>query len=97
MKKRKNEAEIDDLVAAQAADESVWSKPVTVKRNVLARISLSPELAAKAAFLARLHHKANAQEWLRSVIEERVDFEESACAGLKEALTRQMGRHARQA
>ncbi len=88
MKKRKNEDEIDEQVAAQADDDSAWTKPMTVKRNGMARINLPAELAAKAAFLARLHHKANAQEWLQSVIEERVDFEESAFAGLKETLAR---------
>lgn len=88
MKKRINENEIDERVAAQATNDSAWTKPIAVKRNVLARINLPADLAAKAAFLARLHHKANTQEWLQSVIEERVDFEESAFAGLKESLAR---------
>ena len=88
MKKRKNEDEIDERVAAQAGDDSAWSEPMTVKRNGVARINLPAGLAAKAAFLARLHHKANAQEWLQSVIEERVGFEESVFAGLKESLAR---------
>jgi hypothetical protein len=88
MKKRTNEDDIDETVAAQATDDSAWTKPMTVKRNVMTRINLPADVAAKAAFLAHLHHKANTQEWLQSVIEERVDFEASAFAGLKASLVR---------
>jgi len=44
------------------------------------------ELAARAAFFARLHREASVEEWLRRVIQERIDLEEAAFAGLKRDL-----------
>jgi len=49
-------------------------------------MSLPPELATQAAFFARLHKVTSVEEWLRGIIEERIDFEEAAFARLKQAL-----------
>jgi hypothetical protein len=49
-------------------------------------MSLPPELAAKAAFFAQLHNMPTAEAWLKSIIQERIEFEESAFAGLKRVL-----------
>lgn len=81
------EKEIDALVIAQADDDSAWEKPVRVKRQKSASVSIPAELAARAAFLAQLHHKQNVEEWLKHVIEERVELEEAAFVGAKQDLS----------
>jgi hypothetical protein len=82
-----SEEEIDRIVVAQADDDSAWGKPVRVRKAKPTSLSISAELAARAAFLARLHHKASVQEWLTHVIEERVELEEAAFVGAKRDLT----------
>ena len=44
------------------------------------------DFAARVAFLARLHRKASAEEWLRHIIRERVEIEEAAFVGAKQDL-----------
>ena len=86
--KKKNqltEEEIDELVIAQADDDNAWEEPVKVERDFLASLALSPELAARAAFFAQLHNMPVAA-WLESIIQERLAFEESAFAGLKQVM-----------
>ena len=41
-------------------------------------MSLSAELAARAAFLAKLHREKSVEDWLTKVIKERVELEEVA-------------------
>lgn len=48
---------IDKIVVAQADDDSAWEKPVRVRRTKTASLPISSELAARAAFFARLHQK----------------------------------------
>jgi hypothetical protein len=86
-KKKPTEKEIDRLVISQADDDSAWEKPVRVRRTKSASLSIPADLAARAAFLARLHRKNNTAEWLRHIIEERVELEEAAFVGLKHDLT----------
>lgn len=81
-----SEEEIDQAVISEADDMEAWESPVFVKREEAGSLSLPSVLAARAAFLARLHHKASVQEWLTSIIEERIDFEEAAFIGLKRTL-----------
>ncbi|MBI4674213.1 MAG: hypothetical protein HY741_21425 [Chloroflexi bacterium] len=85
-KKKMTELEIDAVVVAQADDDSNWSKPVRVRRNHTAAVSISLELATRAAFLARLHHQASIQDWLRQIIQERIELEEAAFLGAKREL-----------
>ena len=54
---------IDRLVVAQASDESAWEAAVRVRRSKSAALSLPGELAARAAFLARLHREAGIDHW----------------------------------
>jgi len=77
---------IDAIVVAEAGVESAWSKPVKVRRAKPASVSLPSALAARAAFFARLHREARLNDWLKKVIEERIDMEEAAFAGLKREL-----------
>jgi hypothetical protein len=81
-----SEAEIDDLVIAQAGDDAAWGKPVRVRRAKAAAFSLSAELATRAAFFARLHRAANVEAWLERIVQERLDLEEAALAELKREL-----------
>ncbi|MEK7830875.1 MAG: hypothetical protein AAB401_07305 [Acidobacteriota bacterium] len=85
-KKALSEAEMDELVIAGAEDESAWEAFRKVVRKRKTSLALSSELAARAAFLAKLHRAATAEEWLRQVIEERIEFEEAAFSGLKRDL-----------
>lgn len=77
--------EIDEIVINQANDDDAWGETIEVK-PVETAISLSPELAKRAAFFAKLHHKSNAEEWLQTIIQERIQFEEAAFTGLKQAM-----------
>ena len=82
-----SEQEIDEIVVAQADDESAWEDPVQVRRPASESYSLPADLAARAAFLARLH-RARIEEWLTLVIQERIELEESAFAEAKRALSK---------
>jgi hypothetical protein len=85
-KKKLSEKDIDQLVVAQANDDSAWEKPIRVRRTKPASLSIPADLAARAAFLARLHRKTSAEEWLRHIIQERVELEEAAFVGAKHDL-----------
>ena len=85
-KKKLSEKDIDQLVAAQAKDDAAWGKPVRVQKAKPAALSIPADLAARAAFLARLHRKTSAEEWLRHIIRERVELEEAAFVGAKHDL-----------
>ena len=69
---------IDRAVVSQANDDSDWEAPIRVKRSGRASMSLPGELAARAAFLARLHHEPHVDNWVERVVGERVELEELA-------------------
>jgi len=89
--KIRSEEALDKIVAAQAEDDSAWEKPIRVRRVKLASLPLSSELAARAAFFARLHRDAHVNDWLQRIIRERIDLEEAAFAGLKRDLAAKNG------
>ena len=78
--------QIDEMVTSQAEDDGAWEKPIEVKRGKAGSFSIPPELAERAAFLARVHHAGGLQEWLTKVIKERVELEEGAYAAVKREL-----------
>lgn len=84
-----SEEEIDRRVIAQADDDSAWDETVRVQRSKSTAVSLSSELASRATFFARLHREANVEEWLRRIIEERIDIEEAVFAESKRDLDKQ--------
>jgi hypothetical protein len=90
-KKHLSEKEIDQIVAAQADNDSAWEKPVYVHKARPASLSIPAELAARAAFLARLHHKKSVEEWLQLIIQERIELEEAAFVGMKHDLSLKAG------
>ena len=86
MSRKKTEEEIDELVIAQAGQDSAWEEPIKVKRRDAAHFSLPPELAARAAFLARVHRAGGIEAWLARIIRERIELEEVAFAAAKREL-----------
>ena len=86
--KKLSEQEIDQIVVAQANEDSAWEKPVRVRRTKPASLSIPADLAARAAFLAQLHRTKNVEEWLTHVIQERVELEEAAFVGVKQDLAK---------
>jgi len=72
-KKHLSEREVDDIVESQANDDSAWEKPIKVRRARRASLLIPAQLAARAAFLAKLHRESNIEDWLTKVIEERVE------------------------
>ena len=73
-------------MTAQAQDDAAWEQAIRVQRTTPASLALSAELAARATFLAQLHHTPSVEEWLRRVIQERVELEEAAFVGIKRSL-----------
>ena len=81
-----DQGEIDRLVISQSDDDSAWEAPVRVKRSRTASLSIPGELAARAAFLAKLHRDARVDGWIERVVRERVELEELAFAEAKKKL-----------
>ena len=90
-KKNLSEQEIDQIVVAQANDDSAWEKPIRVRRTKPASLSIPADLAARAAFLAQLHRTKSVEEWLTRIIQERVELEEAAFVGAKQDLAAKAG------
>lgn len=85
--KKLTEREIDEIVTAEASDDSAWGEPIRVHRPHSASLQIPGELAARAAFLARLHRISDVQEWLTRIIRERVELEEVAFTEAKRDLS----------
>ncbi len=77
--------EIDEIVTAEADDDSAWAEPVAVHPQQPAAIALSGDLAARAAFLARIHREKSLKNWLLRVVRERIELEEGAFVEAKRA------------
>ena len=82
-RRKATEEEIDSTVVAQAGNESAWEAPIEVRRAKSGKISIPPDLAARAAFLAQVHRASGVEEWLTRVIRERIELEEVAFAQAK--------------
>ncbi len=78
--------DIDNLVVAEAENDSAWEAPVQVRRGTRGAISIPADLAARAAFLAQVHRASGVEEWLTRVIRERIELEEVAFAEAKRDL-----------
>jgi len=91
VKKKPSEKEIDQIVTAQANDDSAWEKPVSVRRTKPASLSIPADLAARAAFLAQLHRAKTVDRWLTHIIQERIEMEEAAFVGVKQDLAAKSG------
>jgi hypothetical protein len=91
MKTRFSEGDIDKIVESQAEEDSAWERPIKVRREKSTAVSLPAELAARAAFLAKLHREKNVEEWLSRIIKERVELEEVAFSEAKRAMSHRNG------
>jgi len=74
-------------VVSQSENDSAWEAPIRVKRSKPASLSIPGELAARAAFLARLHREDGLESWVERVLRERVELEEFAFREAKKNLT----------
>lgn len=81
-----SEEEIDKLAESQADDDDAWDEPIQVTRKQENSLSLPKDLAMRAAFLAKLHKEPNTTEWLKRIIAERIELEESAFLDFKRTL-----------
>lgn len=77
---------IDRLVISQSENDSAWEAPIRVKRSDPAVLSIPGELAARAAFLAKLHRETGVDQWVERIVRERVELEELAFAAAKKKL-----------
>ncbi|HJX30153.1 MAG TPA: hypothetical protein VJ885_19790 [Thermoanaerobaculia bacterium] len=82
-----SEEAIDELTIAQADDDSAWEAPIEVKGKKSASFSLPSDLAARAAFLSRVHRAKGVEVWLSRIIRERIELEEVAFAAAKREIT----------
>jgi len=82
-----SEKEVDAAVIAQAGDDAAWERAIRVRRRRTS-LSLSAELAARAAFFARLHRETSVDEWLRRIIRERINLEEAVLSRVRRELGR---------
>ncbi|SPE27702.1 hypothetical protein SBA2_360006 [Acidobacteriia bacterium SbA2] len=78
---------VDRRVVSQSENDSAWEAPIRVKRSKPASLSIPGELAARAAFLARLHREDGLESWVERVLRERVELEEFAFREAKKNLT----------
>jgi hypothetical protein len=85
-RRKMTEGDIDNLVVAQAGNDSAWEAPIQVRRGEPGTISIPADLAARAAFLAQVHRASGVEEWLTRVIRERIELEEVAFAEAKRDL-----------
>lgn len=88
IKRRKalSEKQIDQIVVDRSEDESSWTKPVYVKRASNASLAIPSDLAMRAEFFSRLHRSKNLNDWLKRIIQERLELEEAAFQELKRDL-----------
>lgn len=92
MPKRPTQEEIDRIVVDQADDPSAWEKPNHVTKPKTASFTIPLDLAARAAFLARLHGSSAPDEWVVHIIRERIELEEVALGEAKRDLSIQKTR-----
>jgi hypothetical protein len=80
MNKMPRAEEIDEVVTARADDDSAWEEPVRVRPSKSMALVIPSELAVRAAFCARMSRAASVGDWLRRVVQERIELEEAALA-----------------
>ena len=81
-----SEEEIDQFVESLADDDGAWDEPIQVSGKQPAALALPTNLAVRAAFLAKLHKEQDMKAWLKRIITERIEIEESAFMEFKKTL-----------
>jgi len=85
-KRKPTREQIDRFVTTQAGKDSAWDKAIVVRKPKSKSLSISTELAARAAFLAKLHKEKHVDKWIEQILRERVEIEESAFAAAKKTV-----------
>ena len=85
-KRKPTQDQIDRFVIAHADEDAAWEKPIVVRRPKSKSLSIPANLAARAAFLAKLHRESRVDKWIERIVRERVEIEESAFAAAKKSL-----------
>ncbi|MCY4488955.1 MAG: hypothetical protein OXF11_17805 [Deltaproteobacteria bacterium] len=80
------EREIDDIIVAQADDDTAWGRSVRTGKDKAKTVPLPTSLATRAAFFARLHREKSMDAWIERIVRDRLDVEEAAFADLKREL-----------
>ena len=83
----RSQESIDRWVISESESDSAWEAPVRVNRATPASLSIPGDLAARAAFLARLQRATDLESWVERVLRERVELEESAFSEAKKNFT----------
>ena len=81
--KKFREEEVDDIVIREANDLTKWEEPIRVKAPQATSIQLSPQIIQKVKFLASVHKEREYQDWLKRIIEERIQLEEELLESVK--------------
>ncbi len=87
MKKKLSEEEIDKMVVKLAEDDEAWEESISVRKVEPTSLAVPADLAARAAFLARLHRESSIEAWLMRIIQERIEIEEVAFVEAKRDMT----------
>jgi hypothetical protein len=69
-KTEQDQETVDQIVISQADNESAWEESIAVKQSKPASLSLPGELAARAAFLAKLHREPAVDKWVERIVRE---------------------------
>jgi len=85
-KPKLTQEQADRFVTGQADEDSGWEKAIVVRRPKSTSLSIPAELAARAAFLAKLHRESGVDKWVERIVRERVEIEESAFTAAKKIL-----------
>ena len=81
--KKLSHQDADAIVVSQAEDDAALEPAVEVRRGKRGSFSIPPDLAKRAAFLARVHRAPRVDDWLMRLIKERIEIEEVAYAAAK--------------
>jgi len=85
-KPKLNQDQVDRFVTGHADEDSAWEKAIVVRRPKSTSLSIPAELAARAAFLAKLHRESGVDKWVERIVRERVEIEESVFTAAKKTL-----------
>lgn len=86
LKPKLTQGQVDRFVTEHADEDSAWGKAMVVKRPKSMSLSIPAALAARAAFLAKLHRESGVDKWVERIVRERVEIEESAFTAAKKTL-----------
>ena len=78
--------QVDAVVTADADNDSVWERAVTVRRPKSMALSIPADLMARASFVAKLHRENHVDKWVERVVRERVEIEQFAFTAAKKTL-----------